>query len=449
LIIENKLEASPFGMSKQQGTPVAGIAPLSEHELYGVLHAGVGTTISVIDKGWIFRYVNAGFARAFDRPAEEVVGRTVSEMYGEKVKLDITPYVERVLQGETVNYERVGRIYDDKDVWRTVTMTPWRDAAGEIQGVITASLKVHELKAANEALHAATERLNSHIENSPLTVIELDANLVVTRCSSRARSMFGVDPGFLIGKPLSEILGKKSPAELTEAFLRLQDGSETRNRVEASFLRADKSRVQLAWFNSALLRGPKELMSVMCLVEDVTARQKAEQALQHLATHDQLTGLPNRRGLQDHLAALLASANGKKRGVSSLYIDLDGFKAVNDRYGHAAGDAVLIEVSARFKRISNGRDFVARLGGDEFIIVIEDDANAARAHSVSRDIFAALAPHCEFDVGGARHSAPIGASIGIASHPPLPADVVELVKRADAAMYEAKRAGKGCVRVAA
>jgi PAS domain S-box-containing protein len=159
-------------MSEAQGSPTETIAPLTEHELFDVLHTGLGTTVSVIDLNWTFRYVNAGFARAFDRPAADVVGRPLVEMYGEKVKAEITPFIERVFAGETVTYERRGRIFEDNDVWRTVTMTPWRDTHGKVQGVITASLKVHELKAANEALHAATERLNSHIENSPLTVIE-------------------------------------------------------------------------------------------------------------------------------------------------------------------------------------------------------------------------------------------------------------------------------------
>jgi diguanylate cyclase (GGDEF)-like protein/PAS domain S-box-containing protein len=422
--------------------------PLSQDDLLYALHHSLGATVCIVDRNWVFRYVNAGFAVALKVSAEEAAGRPVLDFYDQATVDYLAPLAERVYQGETVTYERRGRIHDDENAWISVTLAPWKARDGTIHGFITSSLRVHELRLATERLHAATSRLASHVENSPLTVLELDAQLGITRASPRAQGMLGAAPSQLVGKNLADVLsaGGATP-NLLQSLTRLQLQQEPNNRAETPFTRPDGSSAHLAWFNSALVSSEDGTLTLLCLVEDVTAQRAAEAQLRHMATHDALTGLLNRKGLTETLTDLLNGSQGSNTTVACLYIDLDGFKEVNDRYGHAAGDALLVEVSARFRALARPHDAVARMGGDEFVVV-QSSGTHAQALALAEALVKSLHAPCVLEVGGKPVQASVRASVGVASTPTLPAQSADLLKRADAAMYEAKRAGKDCVRVA-
>jgi diguanylate cyclase (GGDEF)-like protein/PAS domain S-box-containing protein len=181
------------------------------------------------------------------------------------------------------------------------------------------------------------------------------------------------------------------------------------------------------------------------LVRDVTDRHHREAALAHRAEHDPLTGLANRARFEGRLHELLApgassSRLGVERQVAVLYIDLDGFKPVNDRYGHAAGDAVLVAVAERLRDSTRGSDLIARLGGDEFAILLEvrdhDEVTA-----VADRILSSLERPIPYDGQELR----VGASIGIADTHAGGESVsltpAELLRAADSAMYSAKQSG--------
>jgi diguanylate cyclase (GGDEF)-like protein len=160
--------------------------------------------------------------------------------------------------------------------------------------------------------------------------------------------------------------------------------------------------------------------------------------------HDELTGLPNRRLLRERLESALARARRHQASLALLFIDLDRFKQVNDRHGHACGDRLLQQVAARIGATVRDTDMVARMGGDEFVVLIEDIASPADAEAVGCKIHAALA--LPFDLGNGIRQ-PIAASIGSA-HFPEDADAIDsLLDAADTAMYVAKARGKatgGC-----
>lgn len=157
------------------------------------------------------------------------------------------------------------------------------------------------------------------------------------------------------------------------------------------------------------------------------------------ALHDALTGLPNRLMLVERLQALLDP--GGRREASILYLDLDGFKAINDLYGHAAGDAVLHAVARRLESLCRGQDMVARIGGDEFVMVLAAaDRRAAEARGTT--ILSVLSAPCEHN--GARLQ--VGVSVGVAVAPDDGIDVAGLLHKADDALYAAKQDGKGTVR---
>lgn len=172
---------------------------------------------------------------------------------------------------------------------------------------------------------------------------------------------------------------------------------------------------------------------------DVTARVEAQERVRELAFHDSLTGLANRRRTREHLDSALARAHTAGSSVALLFLDLDDFKEVNDRFGHAAGDQLLQHVAGRLRSVARASDLLARQGGDEFLLVLTDLAEdpVAVAERVGWQAVAALSG--TFEVGG--EQVHVGASVGIAVAGPDDPDPHDLFQTADAAMYRAKAGG--------
>jgi diguanylate cyclase (GGDEF)-like protein/PAS domain S-box-containing protein len=185
-----------------------------------------------------------------------------------------------------------------------------------------------------------------------------------------------------------------------------------------------------------------ETTHFIAVYEDITEQKQAQKRIEYLAHFDALTGLPNRTLFYDRLDQALSLAKRNDGGVALLFMDLDGFKQVNDTMGHHAGDLLLIGVAERLRQSIRESDTVARLGGDEFTVILND---AHEQHSVARiaeKIIASLAQ--PFDLEGSE--ARIGVSIGIARYSEEASTEDELVKNADQAMYAAKSAGKNTYR---
>jgi diguanylate cyclase (GGDEF)-like protein len=176
------------------------------------------------------------------------------------------------------------------------------------------------------------------------------------------------------------------------------------------------------------------------LVRDLTKEEELLGQVQKLATHDSLTGLPNRLQSWNHLEERYALP-GKPVPFTLFYCDLDGFKAVNDSLGHAAGDTTLIEAAKRLREEVFVRDFVGRLGGDEFLIIVDGTLTDAEAFALGNRVIRALKPAIATPFGEVQ----IGVSIGYAHVSNYPESIEALMHAADQAMYLAKRCGKGQV----
>ncbi|HYD56001.1 MAG TPA: diguanylate cyclase [Burkholderiales bacterium] len=177
---------------------------------------------------------------------------------------------------------------------------------------------------------------------------------------------------------------------------------------------------------------------------DITARRLAEERMQSLAQHDGLTGTANRALLFERIGRALVRAKRSKRRPALLYLDVDHFKDVNDRLGHAAGDALLKAFAGRVERCVREADTVARVGGDEFVVLLEDVADGDGARRVAEKIAAAVGQPTRAD----GHDIAVTTSIGVALHDRAE-NADEWMKRADEALYEAKAAGRDTVRLAA
>jgi len=181
-----------------------------------------------------------------------------------------------------------------------------------------------------------------------------------------------------------------------------------------------------------------EVYRVAGIVEDITERKQAEERMLHLAHYDSLTELPNRVLFQDRLKQTLVQAHRNRSAVGVLFMDLDGFKTINDTLGHAFGDKLLQLASSRLTQCVRGGDTVARFGGDEFALILSDLAAAHDAGLVAQKMLDALAAPFDLD----SNETYVTASIGITLYPVDSENITTLIKYADAAMYSAKAAGR-------
>jgi diguanylate cyclase (GGDEF)-like protein/PAS domain S-box-containing protein len=251
------------------------------------------------------------------------------------------------------------------------------------------------------------------------------------------------------GYPASEILGRncrflQGVDTDPDAILRIQDalnaGREHVNVVRN--YRKDGS----TWWNELRLspvRNPAgRLTHYIGFQNDVTERVEAEQRLAHLAFHDKLTGLPNRALLLHELDQAIALATRSGQQLTVLFIDLDGFKAINDRFGHAAGDLALAGTAMKLRRALRDGDLLGRYGGDEFIAVltnVPDDQVRAAARRAADAVLNSF--HSPLDLP--EQPLQISVTIGVALFPEHARDSEALVRAADEAMYTAKRSGRG------
>jgi diguanylate cyclase (GGDEF)-like protein len=183
---------------------------------------------------------------------------------------------------------------------------------------------------------------------------------------------------------------------------------------------------------------PQYLISV---INDLTERKHHEQRIEHMARHDPLTDLPNRDAFNDCIASTIGLAAGSRESFALLCMDLDRFKAANDVFGHAVGDALLREVGRRLASVSHGA-FVARLGGDEFAVITPTGMQPAAVETLAERLSAALDSDIEINGNTLR----VGATIGIGIYPQDGADAATLIANADAALFRAKAEMRGSIR---
>jgi diguanylate cyclase (GGDEF)-like protein len=207
-----------------------------------------------------------------------------------------------------------------------------------------------------------------------------------------------------------------------------------------AWLRRRDGSAFAAWLCLSALpaAGGTEGPAVIGTVCNISTLRQHDQQLRHLAFHDPLTGLPNRRLLTRDLTRAIARARRHQQGLAVMFIDLDHFKWINDSQGHAVGDRVLAEVAARLQQTVRSGDALARLGGDEFMLVLEDMSSRHDAAAMARKAIAAIAQ--PIDVEG--RSVSVSASIGIALFPDAGQDAASLMHAADLAMYRAKGHGR-------
>lgn len=318
-------------------------------------------------------------------------------------------------------------------------LTGQRSTIGDQTYLLGVGIDISEQRLAQQALETERTHLHTLVSTIPDLIWLKDADGTYLSCNPEFERFFGATEREIIGKTDHDFVSK----ELAD-FFRAHDraamaaGGPTRNEEWITYA-SDNRRVLLETTKVPMRTSDGRLLGVLGIGHDITERKAHQKQLEHIAHFDLLTGLPNRVLLADRLQQALAQTLRRKTMLAVAYLDLDSFKAINDRYGHDTGDRLLSALSGHMKHALREGDTLARLGGDEFVAIFLDLQSVEAAVPMLSRLLAA-AGEVVYENGNALR---VSASLGVTFFPqaePIEAD--QLLRQADQAMYQAKQMGK-------
>ena len=315
-----------------------------------------------------------------------------------------------------------------------------RDELEERVRLRTAALtaEIEERHRAQVELQKSSEQIRDLYNNAPCGYHSLDKNGVVVRVNDTQVNWLGYPRSELVGRRLTDFLTPKSARVFNKAFPQLLERGWVRD-LEVQLIRRDGSCLPVLLSATAVCDGDGQFVMTRTTLYDLTERKQAEELIRHMAHHDPLTGLSNRIQFQQRLGQLITHARRRHESVATMFLDLDQFNQINDSFGHAVGDMVLLEISKRLSRCLRETDALARWGGDEFVVAMA----TPDIQESSRRIAAAMLESLTEPVFAEKHELHLSGSIGISLYPTDGVDVQTLLRAADTAMYHAKEKGRG------
>jgi len=290
-------------------------------------------------------------------------------------------------------------------------------------------------KKAEESLRQSEEKYRTLVENINDVFYTLDNQGNITYVSPVVERLSKYKTGDLLGKPFTSIVYPDDLPGLLDSYNRLVSG----HLEPWEFRAVDKDgRIIYVRTSSRPVYEDGEIVGVTALITDITEQKRLEQELVKMATHDFLTGLPNRVLLIDRFKMAAALAHRNKARLAVMSLDLDKLKSVNDTLGHAAGDQVLKVASMRLSGIIRASDTLARIGGDEFVLIMLETNHMKDAAAIAQKILDSFAEPLLIE-GQRLH---LSTSIGIAIYPEDAEDLETLIKKSDAALYYCKGHGR-------
>lgn len=342
-----------------------------------------------------------------------------------------------------------------EEVYFTFSLSPLRDEQGRVVAAFCAGHETTEKVFANhrrsaieaallhsqEQLRQSNEYLDSIISQASVGIAQTDTDGRFVLVNQRYCEILGRDRSELLGTRVSDLTHPDDQLLQDEAFARVLETGQPLF-IEKRGLRPDGSPV---WVNNHLSLSRDKHGKAQYIIKvaiDISERKESELHIQHLATHDALTDLPNRVLLKERMAHSVKVAERHGHKMAVLFLDLNRFKLVNDSLGHDQGDYLLKVIAERLRGCVRAGDTTARLGGDEFVVVLEELDFLTDVIGVAEKVLAAVAE----PISLAGHEVSISTSIGISVYPKDGSDPSVLLKAADTAMYRAKELGNGNFR---
>lgn len=307
------------------------------------------------------------------------------------------------------------------------------DDAGKLVSLIGTSHDVTERRQMEEE----RARLAMIVESSNDAIFSISLDNIITSWNRGAENVFGYSAREIIGSHIFTIIPPERYAERSQILQTILSGEQVKH-FETTRTRKDGRQIFVSLTTSPILDADGKIIGNSVIARDVTERRKMEEIIKHQAHHDPLTDLPNRQLFMDFLSLELAQARRNSNKLALLFLDLNGFKQVNDTLGHSCGDRLLQEVAQRLKGCIRVSDTVARLGGDEFTVLMPDLSQTDDVGIVLKKILGVFETPFMLD----EVAVDTTTSIGVCMFPDDGACSEELMKKADIAMYDAKGSGK-------
>jgi diguanylate cyclase (GGDEF)-like protein/PAS domain S-box-containing protein len=400
----------------------------------------VPALVSLLDRDERFRFANRAYNDWLGMEPEALIGLSLRDVYGDAAYAIVRPYFEAAWAGQRTVYERVMATVQGER-WVQVTLVPRPQDDGHVSELCVMILDVTERRLAQDRLARSEERLNLAIEGPGLALFDWDIPGNRIYHSAQAAALRGAAPvaATLTPAELRQFVHPDDLDQLMKEKVRAIKGecdayvAEYRVRSECGgwvWVRS-RGRVVERDVNGRALR-------LAGTDADISERRATEARLRQLAEYDHLTGLPNRALFHDRLKQAVQRAVRSGKPMAVMFLDIDHFKRVNDTLGHEAGDELLKTFAGRLMDSVRKTDTVARLAGDEFTVILEELHHPDDAQAVAQQLVAAARRPVHLHASELH----VTTSVGVAVWTGGEVDGTELLRRADAALYEAKRRGR-------
>jgi diguanylate cyclase (GGDEF)-like protein/PAS domain S-box-containing protein len=400
--------------------------------------------IHVLDQGGNLIEASDSFCRMLGYTREELLGRHVSQWDAQMDAVRLEQAIrDQFARRERSEFETRHRRKDGNSIDVEISGHPLTIDGRPV--LFNSSRDITERKRAQESLRASEARFRALVEQSPVSMVFARDGLVLDANAAYLQTfaLQGIEE--LRGRSVLERIAPRCRAEMADRIARRARGEPVEQDYEILGLRKDGIEIPL-FVSARQVQLPDGPVTAAFLI-DMSRQKASEEEVRRLAFYDPLTELPNRRLLQDRIAHAMAGSARSGAHGALLYIDLDDFKSLNDTLGHATGDELLRQVAARLRACVREGDSIARMGGDEFVVLLEDlspqPLEAARqAEAIAEKVLASLRPGYQLLGSEYRSSASVGAAL-FSGHE---IGSTDLVRVADIAMYQAKKAGRDSIR---
>ena len=405
------------------------------------LFDAINLPIARWDRAAQLLYCNANYLTWAARERAALLGRSLQTLYGDDAWAKARPAFDLAFAGGTASYERLLQHGPTAGRWTRVQVFPDVAPDGKVESVFTIGTDIHADVLAREAFTAAQLRLDHFTDNIPYPLTYVDREFVLRFVNKAYTVATRETREGLLGRHIGSVRGAKRWAEHEPYFQRALLGKTVQyTRLVDSLPQGPR------WMRTSYVPDFDDSGAVIGLytvtidVHDLTVTQEK---LKRHVEHDTLTDVLSRRTMMDRIEAAMLDA--KDTPVALFFIDLDGFKAVNDQLGHRVGDALLVAVGAALQAAVRAEDAVGRFGGDEFLVLAQvRDAEGAQA--LALHMLSAVRSVANAGVTMGTVMSAVSASIGYALAPLDALNPMHLLQLADDAMYAAKRVGKNGVK---